>query len=159
MATNISLRPLREDDLPFIYRVYASTREEELSVVPWSEEQKEDFLRMQFEAQHAYYQEQFPGASFDLILVDGQQVGRLYVDRRRDEIRIIDIALLPERRGAGTGTALLQELLQEAVDAGKPVRIHVESNNPAMALYERLGFKMIEDLGVYHLMEYPGKVS
>ena len=159
MPTDISLRPLQELDLPFLYRVYASTREEELSVVPWSAEQKADFLRMQFEAQHAYYQEQFPAASFDLVLVNGEPVGRLYLDRRGDEIRIIDIALLAEFRGQGTGSKLLREILQEARDLQIPVRIHVESNNPAMSLYRRLGFEMIEEQGVYYLMEYATPVS
>ena len=159
MATDISLRPLQELDLPFLYHVYASTREEELSVVPWSAEQKTDFLRMQFEAQHAYYQEQFPGASYDIVVVNGKSAGRLYVDRRRDEIRIIDIALLPEYRGQGTGSKLLQVVLQEARSLEIPVRIHVESNNPAMNLYQRLGFRMIEEQGVYHLMEYGAAIS
>jgi len=159
LATDISLRPLQELDLPFLYHVYASTREEELSVVPWSAEQKTDFLRMQFEAQHAYYQEQFPGASYDIVVVNGKSAGRLYVDRRRDEIRIIDIALLPEYRGQGTGSKLLQVVLQEARSLEIPVRIHVESNNPAMNLYQRLGFRMIEEQGVYHLLEYGAAIS
>ena len=159
MPTDISLRPLQELDLPFLYRVYASTREEELSVVPWSAEQKADFLRMQFESQHAYYHEQFPASSFDLVLVNGEPVGRLYLDRRGDEIRIIDIALLAEFRGQGTGSKLLREILQEARDQQIPVRIHVESNNPAMSLSRRLGFEMIEEQGVYYLMEYATPVS
>lgn len=159
MPTDISLRPLQELDLPFLYRVYASTRKEELSAVPWSAEQKADFLRMQFEAQHAYYQEQFPAASYDIVVVIGKLAGRLYVDRRRDEIRIIDIALLPEYRGQGTGSKLLQGILQEARSQGVPVRIHVESNNPAMNLYQRLGFRMIEEQGVYHLMQYGAEIS
>lgn len=159
MTPDISLRPLQELDLPFLYRVYASTREDELSVVPWSTEQKTDFLRMQFEAQHAYYQQQFPGASYDIVLVNGKPAGRLYVDRRQDEIRIIDIALLPEYRGKGTGRELLQGILREARSLQVPTRIHVESNNPAMNLYERLGFRKIEEQGVYHLMEYATPVS
>ena len=122
--------------------------------MPWSDEQKEDFLRFQFEAQHTYYQEHFPDASFDLILVGDEAVGRLYVDRRDDEIRLIDIALLPERRGGGLGGQLLDELLREARQTGKLVRIHVEHNNPAMRLYLRLGFEKIEEQGVYHLMEW-----
>lgn len=159
MTPDISLRPLQELDLPFLYRVYASTREDELSVVPWSTEQKTGFLRMQFEAQHAYYQQQFPGASYDIVLVNGKPAGRLYVDRRQDEIRIIDIALLPEYRGKGTGSELLQGILREARSLQVPTRIHVESNNPAMNLYERLGFRKIEEQGVYHLMEYATPVS
>ncbi len=94
MAT--TLRPVTPDDHELLYRIYASTREDEMAQVDWTREQIEDFLRFQFEAQHKYYMEQFPDAAFDLILLDGEPVGRLYVDRRDDEIRLIDIALLLE---------------------------------------------------------------
>ncbi len=96
----------------------------------------------------------FPAARFDIVRYRGRRVGRLYVDRRADEIRIIDIALLPERRGDGIGGAMMQALLDEAAAAGKPVRIHVEKFNRALGLYRRLGFSQIEDQGVYLLMEW-----
>jgi len=83
-------------------------------------------------------------------------LGRLYVDRWADEIRIIDIALLPQYRGRGIGRAILESLLDEAAsrDRGRVVRIHVEHMNPAMRLYVRLGFYEIEDKGIYKLMEW-----
>ena len=109
---------------------------------------------MQFDAQHAHYQEHYPGAAFDVILVDGQPAGRLYVAREDDEIRIVDIALLPEYRNRGIGTRLLRGLQSEAAAAGKPLSIHVERFNPALRLYERLGFRQIEDQGVYLFMEW-----
>ncbi len=150
----VSLRPMRARDKPFLYRVYASTRAEELAVTGWSEAEKTAFLTQQFEAQHRYYQAQFPDAAFQVIERDGEPIGRLYLDRRAEEIRIIDIALLPAHRRAGIGGALLREILGEAAAAGKAVRIHVERNNPALGLYHRLGFKEIEDQGVYLLMEW-----
>ncbi len=143
----VTLRPITPEDMDFLLAVYASTRAEEMDQVPWSDEQKADFLRFQFEAQHRYYQEHFPAAAFDLIVVGDEPVGRLYVDR-------LDIALLPERRGSGLGSQLLDQLLNEAREASKLVRIHVEHNNPAMRLYLRLGFEKIEEQGVYHLMEW-----
>ena len=82
-----------------------------------------------------------PGASFDVIVVDGQPVGRLYVARWSDEIRIVDIALLSDYCNRGIGTTLLRGLQSEAAAAGKPLRIHVERFNPALRLYERLGFR------------------
>lgn len=153
----ITLRPITDDDLPFLSRLYASTREEELSVVPWPEEQKRTFLEQQFRAQHHHYHEHYSGAAFDLLLVDGEPAGRLYVARWPREIRIVDIALLPEHRGRGVGTELLQGLLDEGARSGKPVSIHVEKNNPALHLYQRLGFRPIEDKGVYLLMEWSPK--
>ena len=122
--------------------------------MPWDAAQKAAFLQMQFDAQHAHYQEVFSGAAFDVILVDGQPAGRLYVNRGDDEMRIVDIALLPAYCNRGIGTWLLKELQSEAAGAGKPLRIHVERFNPALRLYQRLGFQQIVDRGVYLFMEW-----
>lgn len=154
MHPSISFRPITDDDQELLYRIYASTREEELAVTEWSAEEKEAFLRQQFAAQHAHYQQSYGNPTFDIILVDGEPAGRLYVDRREDEHRIVDIALLPEYRGRGLGGAMMQNLLDEAAAAGKLVRIHVEKYNPARHLYDRLGFRKTEDQGVYDLMEW-----
>ena len=121
--------------------------------MPWDEATKRRFLRMQFEAQDRWYREQMPDTSFDVVLVGGEPAGRLYVDRREDEIRIVDIALLPEHRGHGIGTRLLRQLLAEADATATRVTIHVERFNPALRLYERLGFREIADRGVYLLLE------
>lgn len=153
-AEAVTFRPIRPEDQELLLRLYASTRQEEMAMVDWSDEQKAAFLRFQFEAQHQYYQQQFPDARFDLILLDGEPAGRLYLHRRPDEIRLIDIALLPEHRGRGLGGALMRAILADAKEAGLPVSIHVERNNPALHLYHRLGFQRVEDQGVYYLMEW-----
>jgi GNAT superfamily N-acetyltransferase len=125
-----------------------------LSVTGWSDLEKAAFCRGQFNAQTAHYRENYPGASLQIIERDGEPIGRLYVMRWEREIRIMDIALLPEHRGAGIGTKLLRELQKEAAAAGKPLTIHVERFNPALQLYQRLGFREIEDKGVYLLMRW-----
>ena len=141
--------------MDLLLRVYRSTREEELAMIAdWTAEMKDSFVRQQFEAQHAWYQEHYEGAQFDVILVDGQPAGRLYVHRRPNEIRLVDITLLPEYRKGGFGTSILRDLLAEGEAADKPVTIHVEIYNPAMRLYERLGFRPIEERGPYRLMEW-----
>jgi GNAT superfamily N-acetyltransferase len=141
--------------MDLLLRVYRSTREEELAmVIDWTDEQKDAFVRSQFEAQHAWYRDHYEGAQFDVILVEGAPAGRLYVHRRDRAIRLVDITLLPEFRAGGIGTSLLRGLLAEAEAAGKPVTIHVEVFNPAMRLYERLGFSPIEERGPYRLMEW-----
>jgi GNAT superfamily N-acetyltransferase len=154
IAVTISLRISRPADREFLFIVYASTRADELALVDWTEEQKAAFLWMQFEAQSRFYVENYPGAEFQLILLDGQPVGRLYIHRQQEEIRIMDIALLPEYRRRGIGTVLLNGILEEAKSKHVPVTIHVERFNPAMQLYERLGFHLKEDRGVYHLLEW-----
>jgi ribosomal protein S18 acetylase RimI-like enzyme len=150
----VTFRPIQPEDQEFLCRLYASTRREELAPVPWSEEQKAVFLRMQFEAQHRHYQQHYPGARFDLVLADGEPIGRLYVEEWPSQIRLIDIALLPEQRNRGLGGRLLRDVMAEAERAGKPLTIHVEKFNPALRLYRRLGFRSIEDKGVYDLMEW-----
>ncbi len=155
MTAEVSLRPIREEDREHLFRVYASTREEELAQVDWSPEQKEAFLRMQFEAQHAYYQEYYAGAAFQVVELGGEPVGRLYLARWEEEHRIVDIAILPGHRGRGLGTGLLREIIAEADRAGKPASIHVEMNNPARRLYDRLGFVPAGEHGVYVLMRRP----
>jgi ribosomal protein S18 acetylase RimI-like enzyme len=146
------LRPVTDEDREFLFRLYASTRQEELAMVDWDAERKEAFLRMQFDAQTRYYAENYPGASFQVIEFEGKRAGRLYVDRWEAEIRIIDIALLPGFRRGGMGTALIREILAEGQERGLPVSIHVERMNPAIGLYRRLGFRLLEDKGVYRLL-------
>ena len=121
--------------------------------MPWDDAGKEAFLRMQFTAQDRHYHDQMPDASYQVVLVDGEPVGRLYVDRRADEIHVVDIAFLPEHRGRGLGTSLMRDVLAEGDAAAKRVTIYVERFNPALRLYERLGFAHVADQGIYLLLE------
>jgi len=151
----VELRPAGRADEAFLCSVYASTRAEELAVTGWSDEQKDAFLRSQFDAQHRYYRENYRGAEFWVIRVADRDAGRLYVGRFGEEMRIIDIALLPEFRGRGVATWLIGCLIREAADLGLPLRIHVERFNPALRLYERLGFRPVADRGIYLFLERP----
>ena len=150
----LRLRTVTPEDEQFLRAVYASTRSEELARVPWSDEQKRAFIDMQFAAQDADYRRNYPDAQYSIIEVQGVPAGRLYVDRGSKEIRIIDIALLPDHRRAGIGTSLLRALQDEARATSKTLTIHVEKFNPALKLYYRLGFQQIEDKGVYLFLEW-----
>ena len=150
---SISFRPIEPPDEAFLLRVYASTRADELDRVPWDEAQREAFLKMQFDAQHHHYHQRYPDAAYEIIFLNQEPVGRLYVARLDEEFRIIDITLLPEYRGGGVGTSIIKGLLAEASESGKPVRIYVESFNPSLRLFERLGFTRIDEHGVHFLME------
>jgi ribosomal protein S18 acetylase RimI-like enzyme len=161
MAPDFALRPATEADRDFLLGLYASTREEELSVVDWAPEQKHAFLAMQFQAQDVHYREHYPGAELSILLRGGVPAGRFYVHRRGREIRLMDIALLPEHRNQGIATELIGRLFVEAAATGKSVTVHVEQFNPALRLYERLGFRSIAEHGAYFLMEWtpPGVES
>jgi ribosomal protein S18 acetylase RimI-like enzyme len=149
----VRLRPVAEGDRAFLVELYASTREEELAHVPWDEATRRAFIEHQFAAQDAHYRGNYPGASLDVIEVDGAPAGRLYVHRGPSDIRIMDIALAPPFRGRGIGTELLRSLMAEADASQRKLSIHVEQNNPARSLYDRLGFEPAGEHGVYVLME------
>jgi GNAT superfamily N-acetyltransferase len=157
-----TLRRAGSGDTEILYQIYASTRREELAAIGWDEPTKAAFLRMQFDAQHNYYRATYPDASYDLIVAGENILGRLYVHRDSDGLLIIDLTLLSEHRGRGIGTALLHRVIDEATVTGNPVRVHAERFNPACRLYARLGFRQIEDQGVYLLLEravYPNTAS
>lgn len=147
-----SLRQACADDVDFLQTVYASTRADELTQLPWNEEQRSAFIRMQFTAQRQHYLKFYPNARQDIILVGDKPVGRLYVNRG-EEIHIIDITVLPEHRGLGIGTSIIKSLIQEATEARKATTIYVESFNRSKQLMERLGFKEIEKDGFNLLLE------
>jgi ribosomal protein S18 acetylase RimI-like enzyme len=153
ITPGITLRPVRDDDEPFLLALYATVRAPELEQVAWTDEQKAVFVRHQFDAQSTHWRENYHDTSFDVIERAGVPIGRLYVARWRDEIRVVDVALMPEHRGSGVGGALFRSLFEESDRTGRPVTIHVEIYNPARRLYERLGFVLKEEKGIYLLME------
>ena len=155
----VKYRQVTDEDDEFLYQVYAPTRTAELNQTDWDDEKKEAFCRMQHKAQSTHYFTHYKGARFDIILMDEKPIGRLYVDNWSQEIRIIDIALLPAHQKRGIGASILREILAQGRIEGKKVSIHVEMNNPAMKLYERLGFDKTKEVnGVYYLMEWKSGV-
>ena len=156
-AQGFVLRPEAEADIPFLRRLYVSTRWDELApIIDWTEAQKLAFLESQFALQRHHYRTYYPTTEFAVLEKDGVPAGRLYVDRQENMLLVIDIALLPEWRGHGTGTALMQAVCAEARAAGKKVSICVEKFNPAQTLYRRLGFHEVSDEGVHWFMEWTG---
>lgn len=151
---SVTLRVAMAADEPFFLAVYACTRAEELALVDWNAEQKAAFVSMQYQAQWTHYHTYFPEAEYLVIERDGVAIGREIVRRSDDHIQLMDIALLPQFRGAGIGTALVRHLLAEAQQSGKSVGLHVESFNRAMRLYERLGFAPVGEHGFYVEMKW-----
>jgi len=154
---SLRLRPVRGDDQEFLLSVYESTRSEELGQVDWPAGQKDAFLRWQFDLQRREYDARFPDADYLIILIDEKAGGRIWIGTDEKQIRLLDIALLPEFQNRGAGTRLLQLLIEEAKRTNKPLRHMVlVLNNNAHRFYERLGFVVIEDLGAYKHMEWKG---
>lgn len=156
----ITLRPVVAADEAFLRELYASTRSDEMAMVPWTEEQRHAFIEMQFQAQQAHYEEYFPQATRDIVMENDQPVGRLYVDRPDGEINIIDLTLSPAERNRGIGSYLLKAILDEAARSERVAGIYVESFNPSMRFFKRLGFVETEESGIHiHLQWFPPGIA
>lgn len=151
-AFDVTYRPLAKADLPFVAALYASTRAEEVAATGWSEEMQQAFLDHQFQAQHNHYQGHYPTAAWLVVEAGGEPIGRLYLDDREGDLHLIDISLVPGRRGGGIGTAIMEDLLDWARTRGKTMTLYVEPPNPARRLYERFGFATEGEAGVYEMM-------
>jgi len=151
----MKLRQVTPEDDPFLFSIYASTRADELAQVQWEEGQKEAFVKWQFEMQRREYDARFPDAQYEVIEIDRHSAGRIWIGQTEDEIRLLDIALLPQFQNRGAGTILITDLIDQARKAGKRLRHMVfVLNDNADRFYERLGFVVIEDLGGYKHMEW-----
>jgi ribosomal protein S18 acetylase RimI-like enzyme len=153
-SDQIRFRSELAEDQEFLAKLYATTRDVEMALTGWDVAQQEAFLRMQFQFQTTHYRQHYGDASFQIILRDTAPIGRIYVHYGAREVRLMDIALLPEFRRSGIGGAILENLLREAAQQEKTVTLHVERFNPALRLYERLGFRVVEDLGINLFMEW-----
>ena len=152
-SSMIQLRPAEEKDNLFIETVYRTTREDELNLTNWPELQKKAFITMQSMAQLAEYKKNYPGAAYQLIMYKKKPAGRFYTWENDNEIRLIDITLLPQFRGKGIGTSLLGELIKKSNKVQKKISLHVDPVNPALRLYRRLGFIRIKNNGRHYYME------
>lgn len=153
-ALRVELRSVAPADEEFLLDVYASTRADEMKLVDWDDAMKRAFLRAQLTAQRADYESRFPAADYQIIVVEGEPAGRLWVARTDEQIRLLDIALLPEFQNRGVGGMLLRQLIAESERARLPLRHMVfQFNTAGMRFYERLGFKPGGEMGAYIQME------
>jgi GNAT superfamily N-acetyltransferase len=150
----VRLRAATTSDDDFLLNLFASTRTDELAALAWNPTQAEMFIKMQYRAQQQNYEGNYPAAENQIITLKDQPIGRILVDRGDDQFTLVDIAILPEHRNSGIGGRLLNNLLQEATEASKPVGLYVVNYNPARRLYERLGFAPIADDGMYLEMKW-----
>ncbi len=154
MSLSIRRRPAQPEDEPFIFEVYSSFRAGELELLPWSEEEKQAFLEMQFKARQAHYH-QFPPEVQEIVLYNETPIGQIIVIPTEKEIRLADLILLPAYRNRGIGSALVKALQDRARREGKPITLHVYVTNPGAYRHcTRLGFKHIKDVGPQHFMEW-----
>jgi ribosomal protein S18 acetylase RimI-like enzyme len=153
LGDGVVLRDERDDDDTFLRALYATTRSDEMALAGWSATQAEPFLRMQFDLQRTHYRGHFPNARYLVVEIDGRPIGRLYVNYTREDVRLLDLSLVPDVRGKGIGQRLLERVLEEAAHLAAPVTLHVRVGNPAQRLYERLGFRIVTQDAMNVFME------
>jgi GNAT superfamily N-acetyltransferase len=133
-------REVQDEDLPFLFELYCDVRGPEVSAWGWPQVQRDAFLRMQFDAQRRSYQAAFPDAIHHIVMTDGQAVGRRLAARTGEGILLVDIALLASHRNRGIGARLIQELMDGCRRDGSALCLQVLRGNPALRLYQRMGF-------------------
>jgi ribosomal protein S18 acetylase RimI-like enzyme len=154
LANRVSLRPIDPGDADVNYRIFADSRALELSYTGWNAEQCEIFLRHQFTAQNNHYWHYYPDSTLEMILLDAEPAGRLWVNRSADEIRVLDVVVLIATRRQGIGTSIIEQLQTEARGSSQPVLVNVEVSNPSLALFQRLGFGVKEEKGAHLLLQW-----
>lgn len=150
----VELWPETATDAPFIERLYAALRADELAATDWPEEVRLTFLRQQLRLQRDDYRNQFPGCELLIIARERSPIGRLYLSRSPAEYRILELSLLPAARGGGIGGELVRAIQADARAAHCPVTLHVERNNAARRLYARLGFQLVGPNGAYDFIRW-----
>lgn len=150
----ITLRPEQPADEPFLLELYACARQEELDLTGWDAAARQAFLNMQFRAMRAGYAATYPKADFCIVLLEAKPVGRQVIDLDGERVRVVDLALLPACRNRGMGEFLMRQILSEAELVRKPVCLQVLCASRALRFYQRLGFRMIGDNGVYLQLEF-----
>lgn len=151
MKDKVKLRVALPEEEDILYSLFVSTRKSEFAILEWDEQQIEGLLRMQYDAQKAFYQQQFPNAKYEIIMYEGLGIGRLITEIQQEAIRLIDIFIIPEYRGRGICTALLREFQHVAAELRLPIELNVLMGNPAQRLYERCGFVVTGEV-VPHVM-------
>jgi len=151
---SIALRPALSDDDPFLFEVYASSRGDDLTAMGWEAEPIRTFLETQYAAQQVFLKNDYPETNDNIIMLGSERIGRIVVLRSQQEIRLVDIALLPQYRNAGIGTHLVRKLLAEAAQLRIPFRLQLIRSNPAVGLFEQLGLVRTGETGSHYQMEW-----
>lgn len=150
----LSVKKVSAADQEFLYEVYVDSRREEVTLFEWDKLQQDTFLSMQFRAQQAHYEKQYPGAVHEIIYWDEKPIGRIITEIRKSEVLLVDISLVTSWQNKGIGTHLISNLQQQAKQIRKPILLHVYQSNPAERLYKKLGFQVLEEKPPYIAMSW-----
>ena len=154
MSEILTLRPTRADDQEFLYRLFYSVHTEKLRLVPLGEEEKTKLVELMYQGFTRHYSSLAPVSDDRLILLNNESIGRMILLQTREEIRLADLAILPEYRKRGIGSALIGQVQTESMMSKRPVRLQVAQFDRALGLYRRLGFYKTDVEGPYIHLEW-----
>lgn len=158
LTDRIELRPVKmPDDEEFLIAAYATTRDD-VKYLPFDEAGKQAFILMQYTAQRDHYAVHYKDAYNYIILYDGKPAGRHMIYYGTEDIRLVDTVVLPEFQNKGIGSAVINDALKEGAEMGLPCVLHVIKESPAIRLYERLGFRVVSEIGMHDCMEWRRKL-
>jgi ribosomal protein S18 acetylase RimI-like enzyme len=154
MSQVLTLRPTRTDDQEFLYRLFSLVYSEKLQLVPLSAEEKKTLVELMYQGFTRHYDSLAPASDDRLVLLNNESIGRMILLQTREEIRLADLAILPQYRGIGIGSALISQLQTESLMSKRPVHLQVGRFDRALRLYQRLGFYKIDTIGPYLHLEW-----
>ena len=154
MSQILTLRPSRADDQEFLYRLFCSVHSEKLNLALLSVEERNRLIGLMYQGFAGHYSTIGPAADDRIVLLNNECIGRMILLQTREEIRLADLAILPQYRQRGIGTALIGQLQTESLMSNRPVRLHVARFDRASRLYQRLGFYKIDVEGPYLHLEW-----
>jgi GNAT superfamily N-acetyltransferase len=154
MSQILTLRPTRADDQEFLYRLFYSVHSEKLRLGPLGEEEKTKLVELMYQGFIRHYSSLAPVSDDRLILLNNESIGRMILLQTREEIRLADLAILPEYRQRGIGSALIGQVQTESMMSKRPVRLQVAQFDRALGLYRRLGFYKTDVEGPYIHLEW-----
>jgi ribosomal protein S18 acetylase RimI-like enzyme len=148
-------RPSTPADDALLFELYSRSRADEFALMPLPPEQLQFLARMQFDSQHSSYRMMYPGTAPEIVLKDSAPAGIFWIAVLENEIRIVDIAIVPECRRMGIATALYEGAMSLARQSRKPVRASVvRFNSRSVEFHRKLGFVFTEDDEIYWGVEW-----
>lgn len=141
-----TVRPATPADYAFLYHLYVATMKPYVAQVwGWDESMQPERFRQRFDPSRQR-----------IVVANGQDIGVLEIDERPSNLFLANLRILPEFQGQGWGTRILRDLLAQAHGAGLPVTLQVLNvNHAARRLYERLGFRVVQETPTHYYMSAP----
>src|SRR5580693_5097548 len=157
MSQILTLRPSRADDQEFLHRLFCSVHSEKLNLALLSVEERNRLIGLMYQGFAGHYSTIGPAADDRIVLLNNESIGRMILLQTREEIRLADLAILPQYRRRGIGSALIGQLQTESTMSKRPVRLQVAQFDHALRLYQRLGFYKTDAIGTYLHLEWSSK--